>query len=213
MPNETQNNALDFKFLYHTAPCGLLTFEVNGPILYANQTLLNWLEITEQDITQKKFKDLLDKAGVMYFELFVQPILKMHQEAKEINLNIKTATGTFSCLFNGKAVTKTAEGKEIINAIIFKVEDRKKYENELLLQRTRAEEEKQQKSQALQELSFNQAHLIRAPLANIMGLLKLLQQIPATNNEINQIVAMLQESATELDQQVRTIVDKADDHI
>jgi signal transduction histidine kinase len=210
MNQESTGDLINFEYFYNTAPCGLLTFEIKGPIVYANQTLLKWLSTTADEIANKKFTDILDRAGVMYYELFVQPILKMHQEVKEIKLNIKTPMGAFACLFNGVAITDKAANREIINALIFKVEDRQKYENELLLKRTRAEEEKQVKSKALEELSFNQAHLIRAPLANIMGLLTILEQINHTNEEVKQIVAMLQESASELDQQVRTIVGKAD---
>ncbi|QMU30414.1 PAS domain-containing protein [Adhaeribacter radiodurans] len=210
MEKEHPENLTDYTFLYNTAPCGILTFEINGPINQANQTLLNWLGISKEEILDKKFTHLLDKAGVMYYELFVQPILKMHQEAKEINLNIQTSQGVFSCLFNGVVVNKKEGGGEIINAIIFKVEDRKKYENELLLKRTKAEEEKQLKAKVLQEVSFSQAHLVRAPLANILALITFLEQIDHQDEETKQIVGMLQVSAAELDKQVRAIVDKAD---
>lgn len=210
MKEEAPDELLDLASLYHTAPCGLLTFAINGPIVRANQTLLTWLGISNEEIMNKKFPELLDKAGVMYYELFLQPILKMHQQVKEISLNIQTTTGAFSCLFNGVAVGKQAGGGELINAIIYKVEDRKKYETELLLRRTKAEEEKQLKSKALQEVSFSQAHLIRAPLANILGLISFLEQIDHKDPETKQIVSMLQRSAAELDKQVKAIVDNAD---
>ena len=213
MDQEPTGNFLNFEYFYNTAPGGLLTFETKGPIVYGNQTLLKWLGVTAEEIVHKKFTDLLDRAGVMYYELFVQPILKMHQEVKEIKLNIKTETGAFACLFNGVVLHDKATGQEIINALIFKVEDRQKYETELLLKRTQAEEEKQSKSKALQELSFHQAHLIRAPLANILSLITILEQVNQPNEEVKQIIAMLQESALELDQQVRAIVDKADFNI
>ena len=202
----TVASLLNFRSLYNTAPCGLLTFEINGPIVYINETLLKWLGVEEIEIVNKSFTDILDRAGVIYYELFVRPILKMHEEVKEISFNIQTANGTFSCLFNGVAVG----GGEIINATIFKVEDRKKYENELLFKRTKAEEEKQLKSKALQEVSFNQAHLVRAPLTGILGLISLLEPMVQQDEEVKQIMAMLQASASELDQQIRAIVDKAD---
>ena len=213
MEKENSDDLIDFKALYNTAPCGLLTFEIDGPIVYMNNTLLKWLGVSDKEIVNKNFTDILDRAGVMYYELFVQPILKMHQEIKEINLNIKTANGSFSCLFNGVAVSKQADGGEMINATIFKVEDRKKYENELLLKRTKAEEEKQLKSKALQEVSFNQAHLVRSPLAGILGLVSLLEQMNYTDKEVKQIISMLHESALALDQQVRAIVEQADYNI
>jgi len=209
MEKESLDDLIDFQSLYNTAPCGLLTFEMNGPIIYVNQTLLKWLGVNDKELVHKKITDILDKAGVMYYELFVKPILKMHQEVKEINLNIQTSKGAFSCLFNGVTVNKKVGEGEIINAIIFKVEDRKKYENELLLKRTKAEEEKQFKSKALQEVAFDQSHLVRAPLANILGLIPILEQMINKDNEVNQIITMLQESASELDKQIRSIVNKA----
>ncbi|QCR22382.1 PAS domain-containing protein [Pontibacter sp. SGAir0037] len=210
MEKEPGDDPIDFKFLYNTAPCGLLTFKINGPIVYVNQTLLEWLGVSDKEIVHKKFTDILDKAGVMYYEIFVHPILKMHQAVKEINLNIQTSKGAFSCLFNGVVVNHREGEGEMINAIIFKVEDRKKYEKELLSKRNKAEEENQFKSKVLQELSFNQAHLVRAPLANVLGLIPMLEKMIQNDSEAHRIISMLQQSASQLDQQIRSIVNKAD---
>ncbi|ARS35693.1 PAS domain-containing protein [Pontibacter actiniarum] len=208
MEQEPKNDFIDFKFLYDTAPCGLLTIKMNGHIIYTNQTLLKWLGVSEEEIADKKMTDFLDKAGVMYYELFVQPILKMHQEVKEINLNIQTSNGAFSCLFNGVAVDGKAGEGEIIHATIFKVEDRQKYEKELLLKRNKAEEDNKLKSKVLREVSFDQSHLVRAPLANILGLVAILERTIHKDHEAHRLVTMLQQSASKLDNQIRSIVNK-----
>ncbi|GAB3823749.1 PAS domain-containing protein [Pontibacter rugosus] len=209
MEKEPGDDLMDYKFLYDTAPCGLLTFKMNGQIIYANQTLLKWLGVNDEEIAAKKMTDFLDKAGVMYYELFVQPILKMHKEVKEINLNIQTSKGAFSCLFNGVAVDSKAGEGEIIHAIIFKVEDRQKYEKELLLRRNKAEEDNKLKSKALREVSFDQSHLVRAPLANILGLVSMLEKAIHKDHEAHRFITMLQQSASKLDNQIKSIVNKA----
>ncbi|WP_299825736.1 PAS domain-containing protein [uncultured Pontibacter sp.] len=208
MEKETEDNHMDFKRLYDTAPCGLLIFRMNGPIIYVNQTLLKWLGVGEEEIVAKKMTDLLDKAGVMYYELFVQPILKMHREAREISLSIQTSKGAFSCLFNGVAVDDIVGEGQLINAVIFKVDDRQKYEKELLSKRNKAEEESKVKTKALQEVSFDQSHLVRAPLANILGIIPMLEKTIDKNHKAHVLISMLQQSAFKLDNQIRAIVNK-----
>ncbi|TPE43445.1 PAS domain-containing protein [Pontibacter mangrovi] len=204
MEKEPATDLINFKCVYDNAPCGLLTYKMQGPIMYANQTLLKWLGVSEEEIITKKMPDILDKAGVLYYELFVQPILKMHQEVKEISLRIETPKGAFSCLFNGVA----GEG-QIVNAVIYKIEDRQKYEKELFLKRSKAEEDNKLKSKALQEVIFDHSHLVRAPLANILGLITLLERTIQNGKEVTVIIAMLQQSASKLDNQITSIVNKA----
>lgn len=55
------------------------------------------------------------------------------------------------------------------------------------------------------KIAFNQSHMIRKPLANIMGLLALLRELPASQ-EIKDMIDLLGLSTAELDQLVKDIV-------
>jgi hypothetical protein len=62
----------------------------------------------------------------------------------------------------------------------------------------------------LDEIGFMQSHLVRKPLANIMGLTDMIQE-EATDERITDLCELLSRSAAELDQVIKDISDKTDD--
>jgi hypothetical protein len=62
----------------------------------------------------------------------------------------------------------------------------------------------------LNEIGFIHSHVIRKPLANIMGLTAILKTVDMGNNE-NNIIEMITTSAKELDDVIRDISDKITD--
>jgi signal transduction histidine kinase len=64
-------------------------------------------------------------------------------------------------------------------------------------------------NKVLREIAFIQSHEVRRPLANILGVIEILQQAGTLNGL--EIFDLLIESANELDQQIRAIVNKAND--
>jgi sigma-B regulation protein RsbU (phosphoserine phosphatase) len=199
------HNNVDYKQLYEQALCGLLSFQIDGTILHANSTFLNWVGINETEVKKLKLADLLHKGGKIYYTLFVQPLLQLHRVVNEISLDIKTPTGSIPVLFSAKYLT-TTEGTDVINAVVFKIGDRKKYETEILKEKDQIKVENAIKTQALADIAFEQAHLIRAPLANILGLIHLLEESKETDPD-SSIIVMLKESALKLDGVIRKIID------
>lgn len=62
----------------------------------------------------------------------------------------------------------------------------------------------EKKDQLLNEIGFINSHVLRKPVANIIGLAALLQQMEI-DEQLREIVDMLNESAIELDMQVKSI--------
>ncbi|QJD95240.1 hypothetical protein HH214_04790 [Mucilaginibacter robiniae] len=207
----------DNRFLEHNdslcnhAPCGLLTFRIDGTILHGNKTLLNWLKITQEELTTTTFVSLLDNGGRFYYQLFVLPLLRMHHEVNEISFQIQKEDVNFSCLFSASVFTAGNSKEMQVCAVIYKVVDRKKYEAELLLKKAKSDAERLLSQERLRIVALAQSHLVRAPLANILGLAALLQDMES-DKEIKQLTAMLQESAKKLDVEIRKIVDAASDN-
>jgi PAS domain-containing protein len=79
--DEEQNSellllAMDPERLYHQAPCGYITFLPEGTIIRVNETLLNWLSYTSDEMVNgMKFGDLLSKGGQIHYEMFFRPCL------------------------------------------------------------------------------------------------------------------------------------------
>ncbi len=199
----------DINQLYQNAPCGLLSFFMGGEIITANKTLLTWLGLDEEEIVKYSFTDLIDKGGQFYYQLFVQPMLSMHGEVKEINISLKTPSGVIPCLLNASISTPTDGSDKVVHAALFKMGERKKYEAELLNKKEQAEKETQQKSAALAEVAFNQSHLVRLPLANILGLISLIEK-SKVSEEMQTLFTLIEQSAVKLDEEIRSIVNKTD---
>lgn len=62
----------------------------------------------------------------------------------------------------------------------------------------------------LDEIGFIQSHLVRKPLANIIGLAALIR-LEATEERLAHLCEMLKTSTTELDEVIKTISDKTDE--
>ena len=77
---------------------------------------------------------------------------------------------------------------------------------EMELQRTREENEKN--SVILKKIVFEQSHLIRAPLSNIIGLTGMLDKKSLDRNSSN-ICDMILESSNQLDEVIKSIINTA----
>jgi len=73
-----------------------------------------------------------------------------------------------------------------------------------------AQSEIEHKNNTLQQIGWEQSHLIRRPLANILGLVNILQKMHLDQN-LSNIYDMLLESGKQLDEAIMNIVDKTAD--
>jgi len=135
---------IDGEELYQNAPCGYFSFLPNGIVIKINQTLLRWLGYSEEEVLhKKKFTDLITKGSAIYYEMFYMTSLKMQGQLNEINFDIiRKDSSTFPALINSIAISDKSGSQRAINATIFDITDRKKYERELLLAKKEAEAEK-----------------------------------------------------------------------
>src|SRR5687768_8885400 len=134
------NSKVSIESLYSNCSCALLAFAISGKIIQANDVFLSWVGISRENLTDKTFPEFLDKGGILYYQLFVQPLLRLHTEVNEINVQIKSSSDSFPCLLNA-AMPESGENESIVYATLFKVLDRKKYESELLKRKVVAEEQ------------------------------------------------------------------------
>jgi PAS domain S-box-containing protein len=66
----------------------------------------------------------------------------------------------------------------------------------------------EKKDEILKQIVYHQSHIIRHPVSNILGLAHILQRMEIDKN-LQNIIAMLLESTTQLDNVIKGIVDKA----
>ncbi|MBV8391080.1 MAG: hypothetical protein JO080_14840, partial [Mucilaginibacter sp.] len=103
-----------------------------------------------------------------------------------------------------KSILYAVERKKSVRALEEFVTERLNYIHEIELQNER-----------LQEISWIQSHMVRAPLARLLGLISLIRGAKDNSGELQYMMNYIEESANELDQVVkeitmRTIVPESD---
>jgi sigma-B regulation protein RsbU (phosphoserine phosphatase) len=199
-------------FVFNEAPIGFVSFTADGEIIKGNDAFYGFFEKTEAEFSTTNFFRLLTKGSTLYFQMVLSPLLNLRGYSNEINLSFSTSTEKFDALFNGKAY-KDEQGKIIvINAYLLKIIDRKKYEAELLLAKRTAEESLNSAKKVIDEnneqfmkIAMNQSHMIRRPLANMLGLLSILKDVKMDEGTTD-LIRLLEMSAEELDTQINEVV-------
>ena len=183
MPDSISN--YDFEH----APCGYLVFKPDGTIIQVNQTLLQWINYSSDEVVNvKKLQDITPRGTTLYFQMFVFPSLKVQGYINELSLDIigsdKSVT---SCLFNASAVKNEDGSLKHLHAILFRIAERKKYEVELLLEKKTAENivtHKESILQAQRRIMSILGHDTRAPIFSINRIIKLAMEGQMSQEEV-----------------------------
>ena len=157
--------------LYENAPCGYHSADENGVFIGINNTELNWLGYTREEVVGKmELKDILSPKYAENFEKRFE-YFKNRGEVfnREYELMRKDGS-TFYVSLNATAVYDTY-GKFIRDrASMFDISDRKHSEEEM----QRAKLEADQANRAKSEFLSNMSHEIRTPMNAIIGYSELL---------------------------------------
>jgi PAS domain S-box-containing protein len=127
--------------LYERAPVGYLSWLVDGTIVKANRTLLDWTSLAHEYVVgEMRLHDLLAPGSRIYYETHVAPLLQMQGEVREIAAELLRADGRrLPVLMNAVLVRDAADTPQIVRATLFDASERRRYERELLRARADAE--------------------------------------------------------------------------
>lgn len=166
--------------LYQNAPFGYLTLCANGTILNANKTILKWLDISKEELVEKKtFMDLLSIGDKIFFETHVVPMLQLQWEISEINMNINGSKHSFPALINGKKVPSPDQTEVYYRFSLLNISQRKQFEMELIQARKNADNallKLQEVNQKLEQFAYLASHDLQAPLNTIIGMFSILER-------------------------------------
>lgn len=152
--------------LYERAPCGYLSTTLDGRIVRINQTLLEWLGRTTEELLGTMFVELLTAGGRIYHETHWRPMLTLHGSAREIALDLRRADGsTLPVLVNARVV-ETTSGERLVRTSVLDATQRREYERELLRARERAEASE---ARAMELARTLQASLIPPKVPTVPG--------------------------------------------
>jgi phosphoserine phosphatase RsbU/P len=123
----------------NTAPCGFLVFSDEGSIVTVNDTLLHLLHYKREELVGRSIESILTLANRIFYQTHLFPLIRLHSKADEIFLTLLTADSEeVHVLLN--ACRKIQDEAAYNHCILVPVQQRRKYENELLLAKKAAEE-------------------------------------------------------------------------
>ncbi|SDB73817.1 PAS domain-containing hybrid sensor histidine kinase/response regulator [Belnapia rosea] len=130
----------DLEDLFENAPCGYVSAGPNGRISKVNRTLAAWLGYERGQLVGRRFQDLLNIAGKIYYETHFAPLLRMQGFFNEVALDLIRQDGQVLPVLVNAIERRDAVGKvRCIRITVFNASDRRRYERELLEARRVAE--------------------------------------------------------------------------
>ncbi|MBL7933045.1 MAG: PAS domain S-box protein [Bacteroidia bacterium] len=122
----------------------------------------------------------------------------IHQSIVEHERRIITGTGKTKWILERQHLTKDKNGVPVrIEGILLDITERKQNEQRI-----------KEDLKALREIAWTQSHMVRAPLANLMGLISLMKNNKDTGISDEALLMYISDSAQKLDQVIRDIVRK-----
>jgi sigma-B regulation protein RsbU (phosphoserine phosphatase) len=217
----------DLEDLYENAPCGYLSIKPDGRIVKVNATFSAWIGWAPEQLIGKRFLDLLNIAGRIFYETHFAPLLRMQGFFHEVALDFQTQQGKSLPALINAAERRDSEGRHLFTRItVFNATDRRRYEHELLAARTAAEAAKReaQELRAVAEASLLDerataalreqfiavlGHDLRNPLAAISGGAELLLLRTPLDDRTRSIATLIQRSAARMAGLIDNVMDFA----
>ncbi|MEY2818548.1 MAG: hypothetical protein RL275_2011, partial [Chloroflexota bacterium] len=114
--------------LYDNAPAGYHSLDINGKIMLINQTELNWLGYTREEMIGHLLSDFLTQESVQTFQQTF-PIFKYHGNLSDLELNLVCKDGSVLPVLVNAIAVKDEDGNYLMSrSTVFDNTERKKAE-------------------------------------------------------------------------------------
>jgi phosphoserine phosphatase RsbU/P len=202
----------DLEDLYENAPCGYLSLKPDGRIVKVNATFSTWMEYAPGELIGKRFSELLNIAGRIFYETHFAPLLRMQGFFNEVALDLLTKPGKSLPVLVNAAERRDAEGRHLFTRLtVFNATDRRRYERELVDARAALQASllDERATSALREQFIAVlSHDLRNPLSAIVGGAELLMKTPL-NDRAQAMARLIQGSAARMGGLIEDVMDFA----
>lgn len=201
-----RRSADEIRDLYNHAPCGYHSLDERGTIIAINDTELEWLGYTRDEVLgRKRFTELLAPADTAVFEENF-PRFKAAGRIDNLEFHLRRKDGsTFSVSLSATAIYDERGRYLQSRSTLHDITARRAAEQHLArlhaeLQRHTAELEAANRE--LEAFSYSASHDLRAPLRHMAGFASLLGELPAVQAEpeARRYLGIITGSATKMGQ-------------
>lgn len=124
--------------ILNVLPCGYVSFNDSGIITNCNNIVEDWIGLPREHLAGKSIENIFTLATRIFYNTHFFPLVKLHSHASEVFLSLKNKNDhDIPVLANAHRILHG--DTSIIHCIFIRVEQRKKFEQELLDARRRAE--------------------------------------------------------------------------
>jgi sigma-B regulation protein RsbU (phosphoserine phosphatase) len=128
---------------FENAPCGYVVTDPGGDIRAVNATIASWLRRTPTSLIGTAFGDLLSVGARIHYETHFAPMLLGSGNLSGITVDLLASDGRrIPVLVTANVKADDGGVPQLIRIIANDASDRRSYEQELLAERRRAEEER-----------------------------------------------------------------------
>ena len=215
----SQPDASSMDDLFELAPCALVTTHINGLITRANVTFCHWVGLPVSAIVgQRTLQDFFTRGARMFHLTHWGPMLAVQLSVSEVKVDLSLPNGTtMPILLN--AARRFVNEVACDHYAFFIVNDRHKYEQELIVAKQRAEIALEAKRLAQMELEAADmrkdvflatlAHELRNPLAPMRNVVEVLRTGNARAERFPWCLSVLDRQLFQLSRLVDDLLDIA----
>lgn len=197
---EISDSEKRYSELFHLSPLPMWVYDINSlQFLEVNKAAVTHYGYTEEEFLSMTIKDIRPKEDIPYLESQLKITRKLSTEY---------ISGTFRHVKkNGELITVEVQSNYISysgkNARVILIND--------ITERLAYISTIENKNQELQQIAWLHSHVIRAPVAKILGIINILEQVETTEEEKLTLQNDLKLSAVELDKVIHDIAQKTHD--
>lgn len=200
-----------FEDFFEESLCGFIITNPQAVITRANKKIAAWTGYTEEELTGKRFSDILSIGGKVYYETHLGPLLRMQHFFDEVMLEIVDASGSKKQAIINALERKDENGNPaFIRFTVLKCSDRLLYEQNLKQAKKNAEKELEREKMNVtlrEQLIAVLGHDLRNPLSSITMAAQLLKDSVDGSN--GALIETLKRSAFRMQELITNIMDFA----
>jgi PAS domain S-box-containing protein len=193
-----QENEKKYRSVIESNMDGILVLGIDGRVYSANSAALDIFQLTEEELIHQNFTNFMDLTDARLKPLLLERDLK--GKARGELIFIKKDGSKFPGEATSVLIDNTPN-HEITCLVIRDITKRTTYINAI-----------EDQNKKLQNIAYVQSHIVRAPLARMMGIVSLIKELKLGNEEANMLIKYFEQSSWEFDQIIKDIVLQAAEH-